>query len=232
MRNAKEAPGWSAATSCSSVTPNKNSQLSRLSIESLIQPDVTLKPSAWLPPAVTNVPAPNRGVQTGRHFPDFYQTEFINSDSRDVWEQLPPTTAAATLHISMLRPETRTQQAAGSAAKRENHHGKRLVEELSWLLKGGTSGSQIILFIYDKFGVKNHRFGGKCGNYMLLFWNRSQFVYFLNKINELKVRIKILRQQGELDRFHRTFVILSDFWNPEIAACSVNIFFLFNSFVL
>lgn len=102
MRNAKAAPGWSAATSRSSVTPNKNSQLSRLSIESLIQPDVTLKPSAWLPPAVTNVPAPNRGVQTGRHFTDFYQTEFINSDSQDVWEQLPPPNR---LHI--LWPETK-----------------------------------------------------------------------------------------------------------------------------
>ena len=81
---------FSTSHSCTttSVTWNKNLNLSGLSIESLIQPDVTLKPFGWLPLAVTNVPALNRGVQTGRHFSDFYQTEFINAGSQDLWQQL------------------------------------------------------------------------------------------------------------------------------------------------
>lgn len=75
---------FSSSHSCGTifVTWNKNLNLSGFSIESLIQPDVTLKPLAWLPLAVTNVPALNRGVQTGRHFSDFYQTEFIRAAPR------------------------------------------------------------------------------------------------------------------------------------------------------
>lgn len=80
----------SASHSCNTatVTWNKKLNLSVLSIDSLIQPDMTLKPFAWLPLAVTNVPALNRGVQTGRHFSDFYQTEFINAGYQDLWQQL------------------------------------------------------------------------------------------------------------------------------------------------
>lgn len=97
IENAKWLP-WSsgaqesftpdAAAPTTTVTWNKNLNLSQPSIESLIQPDVTLKPFAWLPVVVTNVPALNRGAQTGRHFCDFYQSEFINSGSQDLWQQL------------------------------------------------------------------------------------------------------------------------------------------------